>query len=162
MVETTFHYDATRVNHRVVSGVFVATAGLGIALFYPDAPLLVRALLIVAVVIVVFHSLRFQRLRRHEGAALTLSDEGLQVAAWDIGVVPWSEIKGARLVARSNIQIEFQHPQKWQRRRTVVDHMLATLISVFGVGEFMIDGGLLQVRADAILAEIQTRLREHG
>ena len=114
MTETTFHYNNQRVNHRIGSGVFVSAIGFAIALFYPDAPWFFRALLLVAVVVVIFHVVRFRRLRKRKGPALTLSDDGLDVPEWGLGAVPWSEITTARVVSRNSIRIEFKQPQKWQ------------------------------------------------
>ncbi|MFQ5761299.1 MAG: hypothetical protein ACE5HM_10040, partial [Acidiferrobacterales bacterium] len=128
----------------------------------PDAPWFFRALLLVAVVVVIFHVVRFRRLRTHGGPALTLSDDGLDVTAWGLGAVPWSEIATARVVSRNNIRIEFKQPQKWQRRRTLTDRMLGMVDMVFGAGRFTIDGGLLQVRPDSVLAEIKAYLENHA
>ena len=160
MSETAFHYDTRRVSHRVGTGTVVSVVALLVVLFLPDVPTLFRALLAVGVVGVGLHTMRFQRLRVRQGPALMLRDEGLDVAAWGLGVVPWSEIEGARLVARNNIAVKLKHPQKWEQRMSLGERVLTVLGAVFGAGRFTIDGGLLQVRPDALLAQIQARLRD--
>ncbi|MFQ6022911.1 MAG: hypothetical protein ACE5NW_09325 [Acidiferrobacterales bacterium] len=158
MSETAFHYDPRRLNHRIGASVATLAIVLLIAMLLPDASALLLALLVVGFIVVLLQIFRFQRLRANQGPAITLSDEGLDVTAWGLGVVPWSEIKSARRVARSNIQVVFKHPQEWKGKMTLLKRVLGVLETVFGTGSFTIDGGLLKDGPHAVLKEIQARL----
>ncbi len=161
MPETAFHYSNQRVTHRIVTGAAMAAIVLLIALMFPETPLLVRILLLVGVAIVLSHVVRFQRLRSGSESALTLRSEGLDVPAWRIGVIPWSEIVDAHLVARNRIRIRLKQPQIWKQKMTQAARILGMLETIFGAGMFTIDGGMLEQQPDAVLAEIKTHIEKH-
>ncbi len=161
MPETAFHYNNQRVTHRIVTGAAMAAIVLLIALMFPDTPLFVRILLLIGVAIVLSHVIRFQRLRSRSEPALTLRSEGLDVPAWRIGVIPWSEIADAHLAARNSIQIRLKQPQIWKQKMTQVARIVGMLETIFGAGMFTIDGGMLEQQPDAVLAEIKAHLEKH-
>ena len=161
MPETAFHYNNQRVTHRIVTGAAMAAIVLLIALMFPDTPLFVRILLLIGVAIVLSHVIRFQRLRSRSEPALTLRSEGLDVPAWRIGVIPWSEIADAHLAARNSIRIRLKQPQIWKQKMTQVARIVGMLETIFGAGMFTIDGGMLEQQPDAVLAEIKAHLEKH-
>ncbi|MDH3672321.1 MAG: hypothetical protein OES46_14370 [Gammaproteobacteria bacterium] len=162
MTETAFHYSNQRVTHRIVTGATMAAIVLLVAIMFPETPLFVRILLLIGVAVVLNHVIRFQRLRSGGGPALTLRSQGLDVPAWRVGIVPWSEIADAHLVARNNIRIRLKQPQLWKQKMTQGTRMLGMLETIFGAGMFTIDGGMLEQQPGTVLAEIKARLENHA
>lgn len=162
MTETAFHYNNRRVTHRVVTGAAMAAVVLLIAIMFPDTPLFVRVLLLIGVAIVLSHVIRFQRLRSGSEPALTLRAQGLDVPSWRVGIVPWSEIADASLVARNSIRIRLKQPQLWKQKMAQYVRVIGLLQNIFGPGMFTIDGGMLEQQPDAVLAEIRAHLEKHA
>jgi hypothetical protein len=79
-----------------------------------------------------------------------------------VGIVPWSEIADAHLVARNNIRIRLKQPQLWKQKMTQGTRMLGMLETIFGAGMFTIDGGMLEQQPGTVLAEIKARLENHA
>ncbi len=161
MTGTAFHYSNRRVTHRIVTGATMAVVVLLVALVFPETPLLVTILLLVGAAIVLSHVVRFQRLRSGSEPALTLRNEGLDVPAWRVGIVPWPEIADAHLAARNNIRIRLKQPQIWKQKMTQAARILGMLETIFGAGMFTIDGGMLEQQPRTVLAEIKAHLEKH-
>lgn len=161
MTETAFHYNNQRVTHCIVTGAAMAAIVLLIALMFPETPLFVRILLLIGVAIVLSHVIRFHRLRSGGEPALTLRSQGLDVPAWRVGIVPWSEIADAHLAARNSIRIRLKQPQVWKQKMTQGARMVGMLETIFGAGMFTIDGGMLEQQPDAVLAGIKAHLENH-
>jgi hypothetical protein len=162
MTETAFHYNYRRVTHRIVTGAAMAAIVLLIAIMFPETPLFIRILLLIGVAIVLSHVIRFQRLRSGREPALTLRSQGLDVPAWRVGIVPWSEIADAHLVARNSIRIRLKQPQVWKQKMTQGARMVGMLQTIFGAGMFTIDGGMLEQQPDTVLVEIKAYLENHA
>lgn len=160
MTETAFRYNNQRVTHRMVTGAAMASIVLLIAIMFPQTPLFVRILLLIGVVIVLTHVIRFKRLRSSSEPALTLRNQGLDVPSWRLGTIPWSEIADAHLAARNSIRIRLKQPQLWKQKMTPGARMVGMLETIFGAGMFTIDGGMLEQQPDAVLSEIKARLEK--
>ena len=141
-----FNYSIRHVNHRMFTGGLVALIGGAILFAFGEAPPIFRGLLAVGVVVVLFYVLRYNRLRADGVTAVNIDHRGLDVAAWGVGPIPWSEIEDARVVARSTIQVKLRDPKAWLDRMETQDRLLRQAESIFGAGPFAIDCGLLDAQ----------------
>ncbi len=156
--DTRFNYSIRHVNHRIFTGGLVAFIGIAVLFVFGDAPPFFRALLAVGVVVVLFYILRYNRLRAEGVTAIRIDDRGLDVAAWGVGPIPWSEIAEARIAARSTIQVRLRDPRAWLDRMSMQDRLLRQAESIFGAGPFAIDCGVLDAQPVVILEAIRRRL----
>ncbi len=143
MDTTTFNYSLRHVNHRIVSGGIVALAGIAILLLVAGISLPFQMLLALGIVVVVFHAARFYALKSGDGVAVRVGPEGLQVAEWGVGAVPWSEIRSVRISGRTTVVVDFQDAGRWLSRLKPVERALRRVASFAGSGPFTIDAGLL-------------------
>jgi hypothetical protein len=117
-----------------------------------------QLLLSLGIALVVFHAARFYRLGNGDGVAVRVSPEGLQVAAWGISTVPWSEIAAVRITGRTTVVIAPQNADLWFSRLKPLDRILGRLKAAIGSDPFTIDAGLLKGQPVELEVAIQRGL----
>jgi hypothetical protein len=140
---TSFNYSFRHVNHRIATGGIVACAGLAILIFVGGSSKPFQLLLALGIVVVVFYAARFHRLKSGDGVAVRVGRDGLQVAEWGTGLVPWSEIQSIEIVGRTTIVITPRDAALWFSRLNLMDRARLRVASLAGSDPFTIDAGLL-------------------
>jgi hypothetical protein len=119
-----------------------------------DSPLF-QLLLAVAIAGVAYHAFRTHRLQQAGDVGVRVGPDGLQVAAWGWGEVPWSEIEAVRIAGRTMVVITPKDLSLWLRRLKPMGRALRRVSALVGSDPFTIDAGLLKGQP----VELETAIR---